>query len=92
MDNQVKTRRCSFLESYFRLLGRWVRAEAAADLAALLDFGLRRTLDAADAALLLVTSLFFFRLIRNVLPTEFGHNLYVEDCPLQIPYMRGGSR
>ena len=41
---------------FFRL-GRWVKAEPAAVLAALLDFGLRSTLLAADAALRLVTSL-----------------------------------
>jgi len=43
---------------YFRF-GRWVKAEAAALLAALLDFGLRSTRDAAEAAFLPVTSLFF---------------------------------
>jgi len=44
---------------YFRFLfGRWVKADAAAVFAALLDFGLRRTLPAAEAAFLLVTSLF----------------------------------
>ncbi|MCH4548071.1 hypothetical protein MK632_20240 [Rhizobium changzhiense] len=41
---------------YF-LFGRWVRAEAAADFAAALDFGSRRTFEAEDAALALVTSL-----------------------------------
>jgi hypothetical protein len=40
------------------LFGRCVKAEAAAVLAALLDFGLRSTRPAADAAFLLVTSLF----------------------------------
>ena len=40
------------------MLGRWVRAEAAAVLAALLDRGLRKTFEAAEAARLLVTSLF----------------------------------
>jgi hypothetical protein len=40
------------------LLGRCVRAEAAAVLAALLELGLRSTFDAAEAALALVTSLF----------------------------------
>lgn len=39
-------------------LGRCVRADPAADFAALLDLGLRSTFDAADAARLLVTSLF----------------------------------
>jgi hypothetical protein len=43
--------------SYF-LFGRWVSAEAAADLAAALDFGSRSTFEAAVAAFLLVTSLF----------------------------------
>lgn len=42
---------------YF-LLGRWVRAAAAADFAALLELGLRRTFPAAEAAFALVTSLF----------------------------------
>jgi len=37
-------------------LGRCVSADAAAVFAALLDRGLRRTFDAADAARLLVTS------------------------------------
>jgi hypothetical protein len=36
--------------------GRWVRADAAAVLAAALDFGLRRTFEAAVAAFALVTS------------------------------------
>lgn len=40
------------------LFGLWVSADAAADLAALLDLGSRSTLDAALAAFLLVTSLF----------------------------------
>ena len=39
------------LNDYLRLFGRCVSAEAAADLAALLDFGFRNTLEAADAAL-----------------------------------------
>lgn len=42
----------------FFLLGRCVNAEAAAVLAALLDLGSRSTRPAADAAFLLVTSLF----------------------------------
>lgn len=42
------------------LLGRCVKAEPAAVLAALLEFGFLKTLDAADAAFLLVTSLFCF--------------------------------
>ena len=45
------------LLGYF-LFGRCVRADAAAVFAAALDFGLRRTLAAALAAFLLVTSLF----------------------------------
>ena len=45
---------------YFFRFGRCVRAEAAADFAALLDFGLRSTLAAAEAAFALVTSLFDF--------------------------------
>ena len=44
------------------LFGRCVKAEPAAVFAALLDLGLRSTFDAADAALLLVTSLFAGRL------------------------------
>lgn len=42
--------------NYF-LLGRCVSAEAAADFAAELDFGSRRTFAAADATFALVTSL-----------------------------------
>lgn len=38
---------------------RWDRAEPAADLTDLLAFGSRNTFDAADAARLPVTSLFF---------------------------------
>jgi hypothetical protein len=45
--------------SYFLRLGRWVSADAAAVFAAALEFGSRRTLDAAVAAALLVTSGFF---------------------------------
>ena len=48
------------IRPYFFRFGRCVRAEAAADLAALLDFGLRSTLAAAEAAFALVTSLFDF--------------------------------
>jgi hypothetical protein len=40
-------------------LGRWVSADAAAVFAALLEFGFLRTLEAALAARLLVTSDFF---------------------------------
>ena len=50
----------SFFLSYFFLLGRWVKAEAAAVLLSLLDLGLRSVLEAAEAARLLVTSLFLF--------------------------------
>ena len=45
---------------YFFLFGRCVSAEAAAVLACGLDFELRSTLLAAEAALRLVTSLFAF--------------------------------
>lgn len=48
-----------FVDPYFFLFGRCVRADAAAVFAALLDLGLRSTLDAAEAARLLVTSEFF---------------------------------
>lgn len=43
---------------YFLRFGLCVRADAAAVFAALEDVGFRRTFDAADAARLLVTSLF----------------------------------
>lgn len=46
-----------------RRLGLWASADAAAVLAALLERGFRRTLEAADAALLLVTSVFLLRAI-----------------------------
>lgn len=49
------------LLDYF-LFGRWVSAEAAALFAALLLLGSRKTLDAALAAFLLVTSRFGLRL------------------------------
>ncbi|MFT5702588.1 MAG: hypothetical protein ACI8ZB_005511 [Desulforhopalus sp.] len=45
--------------NYFFLLGRCVSADAAAVFAAFEDLGLLRTLPAADAAFLDVTSLFF---------------------------------
>lgn len=45
--------------TYFRLFGRCVSAEAAAVFAAVLDRGFRSTFAAAEAAFLLVTSLFF---------------------------------
>ena len=48
------------IRPYFFRFGRCVRAEAAADFAALLDFGLRSTLAAAEATFALVTSLFDF--------------------------------
>jgi hypothetical protein len=44
---------------HFLLFGRCVSADAAADLAALLDLGLRSTLAAAEAAFAPVTSEFF---------------------------------
>ena len=44
--------------SYFFLFGRCVKAEAAAVFAALLEFGLLNTFPAAEAAVLLVCSLF----------------------------------
>lgn len=54
------------LRIYFFLLGRCVKADAAAVFAALLDFGFRSTLPAADAALLLVTSpLVFFAMTTS---------------------------
>ena len=43
--------------------GLWANAEAAAVLATLVERGFRRTLEAADAALLLVTSVFLLRAI-----------------------------
>ena len=52
------------------LLGRWVSADAAAVLAALLDLGSLRTFPAADAAFLLVTSL-FFAIFLTSFPYEF---------------------
>ena len=55
-----------------RRLGLWASAEAAAVLAALLDRGFRRTLEAADAALLLVTSVFFLRAIVMASSEECG--------------------
>ena len=53
-------------QAYFFLFGRCVKAEAAADFAALLDFGLLSTLAAAEAAFALVTSLFFAILITSL--------------------------
>ncbi len=46
--------------AYYFLPGRCVRAEAAALLATLLELGLLSTFPAADAAFVLVTSLFDF--------------------------------
>ena len=63
-DNQLNE---SGKQPTYFLFGRWVSAEAAADLVALLDFGLRSTLEAADAAFLLVTSRFVLRAI-NITP------------------------
>lgn len=51
--------------NYLRLFGRCARAEPAADFAALLDLGFRRTLDAAEAAFLLVTLLLRLRAISK---------------------------
>ena len=58
--------------SYFFRLGRWVSADAAADFAALLDLGSRKTFDAAEAAFLLVTSELPF------LPAILDHLLSVD--------------
>ncbi|MDA8031095.1 MAG: hypothetical protein MPK62_08225, partial [Alphaproteobacteria bacterium] len=52
---------CQVTTYLFFLLGRWVSAEPATDLTALLDFGLRSNLAAFDATGLLVTSLFTLR-------------------------------
>jgi hypothetical protein len=52
------------------LFGRWVSADAAAVLAALLLLGFRRTLPAALAAFLLVTSRFELR-FGIAFPHEF---------------------
>ncbi len=60
------------LNRYFLRFGRCVSAEPAADFAALLAFGLRSTFDAADAAFLLVTSLFEPLAMRNSPPSKFG--------------------
>ena len=57
-----------FTRPHFLRLGRWVRADPAAVFAALLEFGFLRTFDAADAAFLLVTSLFA---LRAILITSF---------------------
>ena len=59
------------------LFGRCVKAEPAAVFAALLDFGLRSTFDAADAARLLVTSLFAGRLA--ILLPHISY--FVTPCP-----------
>ena len=60
--------------NYFFLFGRCVSADAAADFAALLDFGSRSTLEAAEAALALVTSEFF-------LPPIFFTSFPVDRLP-----------
>lgn len=44
--------------AFFLLFGLCVSADTAADLAALLEFLLRKTSEATDAAFLLVTSFF----------------------------------
>lgn len=58
-------------KNYFFLFGRCVSADAAADLAALEDFGSRSTLAAADAAFALVTSEFLRRAILK--PSTYPH-------------------
>lgn len=68
----VKRSRAGVHFSYFFRLGRCVSADAAADLAALLDWGSRKTLDAAEAAFLLVTSELLF------LPAILDHLLSVD--------------
>jgi hypothetical protein len=59
-------------------LGRWVSAEAAAVLAAVLDRGLRSTFDAADAARLLVTSVLLanvrYLLVLTIRPDRHNSN------------------
>ena len=82
---------CAFprtLSGHF-LLGRWVSAEAATDLTALLDFGLRSNLPAFEATGLLVTSLFplraiditSFRCVSND-TTESGSDQLFQKQPL----------
>ena len=63
---------------FFRRLGRCVKADPAADLAALLLLGLRSTFDAADAARLLVTSLFGRRFTIST-PLSLIANSYLEQ-------------
>ena len=63
----LRSRNCHFFFFGPDRLGRCVKAEPAAVLAALLLAGLRSTLDAADAARLLVTSLFAVRFTINAL-------------------------
>jgi hypothetical protein len=60
------------------LFGRCVNADPAAVLAVLLDFGSRKTLEAAVAAFLLVTSEFGFRAI--FLPRSGESNANYELC------------
>lgn len=64
---------------FFGRLGRCVKADPAADLAALLLLGLRSTFDAADAARLLVTSLFALRFTISTLLS-----LIANSCLQQI--------
>lgn len=56
-------------QSHF-LFGRCVSAEAAAVFAAGLDFGFLSTLEAADAAFALVTSLFDFAMLFTSFPSS----------------------
>ena len=65
-------------------LGLWASADAAAVLAALLERGFRRTLEAAEAALLLVTSVFFLRAIAMVSFQEMLMGLPISDQRLHI--------
>ena len=62
-------------QAYFFLFGRWVSADAAAVFAAFEDFGLLRTLPAAEAALALVTSEF---LRRDIAVTPLFHRQLVD--------------
>jgi hypothetical protein len=64
-------------DTHFFLFGRCVSAEPAADFAALLALGFRSTLDAAEAALLLVTSLFLERAISLPLSLFTGREHFL---------------
>ena len=67
---------------FFLRLGRWVSAEPAAVLAALLLLGFRRTLAAAEAARLLVTSRFRGRFgisLTLLLVDLISHNVRRRD-------------